>query len=154
MFSVAKNLFFKDTIIHQFNNTVVKNIDGTKYKETDDIRDIQTIDIYDFDEDTVDDKLNKIIKATSLLNLIARAFPSFEHLIKADQKKDIVNLLYSAPNKIFYFWASEIEEDFTGFIQYFLQKNDDEYQLDQAVSASISTLQNMSISLLLDLYYV
>ncbi len=122
-------------------------------QETDDIRDIQTIDIYDFDEDTVDDKLNKIIKATSLLNLIARAFPSFEHLIKADQKKDIVNLLYSAPNKIFYFWASEIEEDFTGFIQYFLQKNDDEYQLDQAVSASISTLQNMSISLLLDLYY-
>lgn len=122
-------------------------------QETSDIRDIQTIDIYDFDENEVDDKLNKIIKATSLLNLIARAFPSFEHLIKTDQKKDIVDLLYSAPNKIFYFWASEIEQDYIGFIQYFLQKNDDEYQLDQAVGASISTLRNMSISLLLDLYY-
>lgn len=122
-------------------------------KETENVKDIQTIDIYDFDETEVDEKLNKIIKATSLLNLISRAFPNFEHLIKQKQKLEIVEILYTMPNKIFYYWASEIEEDCDEFIKYFLSKNDDDYQLNQSVSASIASLQNMSLSLLLDLYY-
>jgi hypothetical protein len=127
---------------------------------SDDIRDIQTLDIYDFDEEAVDEVLNKVVKATSLLNLLSRAFPNFEHRIKSDQKKEIVEILYTLPNKIFYFWAKELDADSDGFINYYLQKYDDEYirdnrefSFDKAISESISSMQNMSLALLLDLYY-
>lgn len=136
------------------NSDIVLQEQVTQEKESEDIRDIQTIDIYDFDESSVDCVLNKIVRATSLLNLVARAFPNFEHMIKAEQKEAIVNMLYSVPNKIFYCWGSEIDNDCDGFIKYLLQKNDDEYKLNLAVSASIANMQNMSFALLLDLYYI
>lgn len=123
-------------------------------QETDDIRDIQTIDIYDYNEDDVDETINKVVKATSLLNIVARAFPNFEHRIKSDKKNEIVNLLYTVPNKIFYYWAHEIDSDCDGFIKYFLQKNDNEFGLDSAVSQSLTNLWHMSLNLLLDLYYI
>ena len=120
---------------------------------SDDIKDIETYDIYDYNEDEVDDIVNKMIKATSLLNIISRAFPSFEHRIKTEQKREIVELLYRVPNKIFYTWAKEIDNDCEAYIDYFLQKHDNEYGLDMAVSRSLANLQNMSLSLMLNIYF-
>lgn len=120
---------------------------------SDDIKDIETYDIYDYNEDEVDDIVNKMIKATSLLNIISRAFPSFEHRIKTEQKREIVELLYRVPNKIFYTWAKEIDNDCEAYINYFLQKHDNEYGLDMAVSRSLANLQNMSLSLMLNIYF-
>lgn len=146
--SEVKNEFIEKNTEEVLNEQVYQE------KSNDDIRDIQTIEIYDYDESTVDEFINKVVKAMSLLNLISRAFPNFEHRIKADQKEEIVSLLYSVPNKIFYFWAKELESDAENFINYCLQKYDDySNNLDKLVSQSVSEMKNMALSLLLDLYY-
>ncbi len=72
---------------------------------------IKAIKLYDYEESSIDKKIYQIIRAMSLMSVIARSLPSFEHLMLRSDKEQFVDTLYKLPNKIFHTWASEVEKD-------------------------------------------
>lgn len=50
-----------------------------------------------------------MIRALSLLIIISRTLPSFEHMMKKVDKEKCVQLIYTMPLKIFNVWALEVE---------------------------------------------
>lgn len=65
-------------------------------------------DIYIYD-DTVLRLLDELIRCLSLTVTLARALPSFEHILKAEDKERCVSLLYRLPLQIFNTWAKDVE---------------------------------------------
>lgn len=63
-----------------------------------------------FDEQDVElNFVHKIIRAISLMGIIARILPSFEHMMKKEHKDKCVNLIYQMPLKIFDVWVREVD---------------------------------------------
>jgi hypothetical protein len=73
------------------------------------VESIQSLQLYNYDEKNIDITFNQIIRAISLLNVIARSLPSFEHSMFHEDKKAFVDAIYRLPNKIFYMWAIEVD---------------------------------------------
>lgn len=67
------------------------------------------IDIYN-DEGSEFDLVDQMIRALSLLIIISRSMPSFEHSMLKTDKIKCTKLLYSLPLKIFNLWANEAEK--------------------------------------------
>jgi len=66
-------------------------------------------EIYSYDEEAELSIMKKMIRALSLLVIISRTLPSFEHMMKKQDKEKCVQLIYSLPLKIFNVWALEVE---------------------------------------------
>lgn len=51
---------------------------------------LQTIEIYDYDESEAETLINQIIRALSLLSVISRCLPGFEHNMTSEMKNEFV----------------------------------------------------------------
>lgn len=89
---------------------------------------LQTIDIYDYKEEDIVKTINQLTRSVSLLAIIAKCLPSFEHNMNGPMRKDFVNELYSLPNKIYYLWAKETDEVYGELIEYLKEQESAEYQ--------------------------
>ncbi len=116
-------------------------------------------DIYDWDDSVVDEINNKLFRMTSLLQIIAKCLPCFEHRLKKKEKAELISLLYTLPNRIFMFWSSLTEKNYEDIIEelkshpYFTSKKTKIRGsiVDRKVKSSFALY---SINLLLNLYYI
>ena len=110
--------------------------------------------IYDYKEDEIGKLENQLTRSISLLMLIARCLPNFEHRLKREQKEAVVRAIYELPNKIFYAWAVETEKQKEALVQMILQMETNEFtrKINTEDDAK-RVLQWNSVSLLLELYY-
>lgn len=116
---------------------------------------IDIISIYDYNEDDVAKLENQLSCAISLLMLVSRCLPNFEHKLKRNEKEELIRILYQVPNKIFYAWVSEVEKCQDLLLRLIREIETDEftrgkYDSDQAKAI----LQSNSLSFLLELYYM
>lgn len=115
---------------------------------------LRIANIYDYDDDAAEDTANQLIRACSLLIVIAKCLPGFEHIMKKTDKEAFVEMIYKMPNRIFGQWASMTDHVITEIIEYFQSQGHDYYQRTIPVSKDeiLQALQKASISLLLDMY--
>ncbi len=115
---------------------------------------IQTVDIYDYSDEDVDTFLNQILRSVSLLIIVARCLPNFEHNLLRTDKEQFVQALYSLPNKIFGLWATEANKEIDEIVQYFRDQSQEYYVRQRKASDEdiIRALQWAAMSLLLELY--
>lgn len=79
--------------------------------------------LYSYDESKVNSFSNKISKSLSYLELVAKILPNFRHILKGQEKKEIVEILYTYPNKLLYFMLKDIDENIDKWIEEILSKN-------------------------------
>ena len=116
---------------------------------------LTTVDIYDYNEDDASKTMNQIIRALSLLMIISKCLPSFEHNMNAQMRKAFVNEIYQLPNKIYNVWAKETERDYEQIIEELKKEGPVEYE-ERRKPGQLSRLQVefqlVSMALLLDIY--
>ena len=123
------------------------------------VKEFKIRDIYDWDDSIIDEYNNKLFRMMSLLQIIAKSLPCFEHLLKKDKKSELIRLLYTLPNRIFMFWCNFIEKHYEDIIKelkthpYFTTKKPQmrESDIDLKVRSSFALY---SMDLLLNLYYI
>ncbi len=123
------------------------------------VKDFTIRDLYDWEDSVIDENNNKLFRMMSLLQIIAKSLPCFEHLLKKDEKRELICLLYTLPNRIFMFWCNFIEEHYEDIIKelkthpYFTTKKPQmrESDIDLKVRSSFALY---SMDLLLNLYYI
>lgn len=123
------------------------------------VKEFRIRDIYDWDDSIIDKYNNKLFRMMSLLQIIAKSLPCFEHLLKKDEKSELIRLLYTLPNRIFMFWCNFIEKNYDDIIKelkthpYFTTKKPKlrESDIDLKVKSSFALY---SMNLLLNLYYI
>ena len=116
-------------------------------------------DVYDWDDCNIEKFNNQLIRMTSLLQIISKSLPCFEHLLTKQEKKALVETLYTLPNRIFMFWSKFIDENYDEIIgelktfPYFTNKKPDlrEYEIEEKVKSAFAVY---SMNLLLNLYYI
>lgn len=116
-------------------------------------------DIYDWDDSIIDSFNNRLFRMTSLLQIISKCLPCFEHRLKKSEKSELIECLYTLPNRVFMFWCNLIDNDYEDIIEelkthpYFTKKkpNMRASDIDQKVKTSFALY---SINLLLNLYYI
>ena len=117
---------------------------------------LHTIDIYDYDEADAELLVNQIIRSVSLLSVIAKCLPGFEHNMNAEMRKDFVQKIYSLPNKIYYRWAQEVDSVYDVIIQE-LKKMDSVEYIDSSLQQKNeieTTFKTVASLLLLDIYNI
>lgn len=123
------------------------------------VKDFEIKDIYDWDDSVVDEHENMLFKMTSLLQILAKSLPCFEHLLKKDDKKEIISLLYSLPNRIFMFWAYLVDKQYESIVE---ELKTHPYFMNSKLKMRESEIKNKvkssmivhSLNLLLNLYYI
>jgi hypothetical protein len=115
---------------------------------------LKIVNIYDYSEDDVDRFVNQIIRACSLLIVVAKCLPNFEHNMPKADKDAFIDVIYRLPNKIFQLWASKADEEVDNLIQFFKEQSQDYYSRQQELTDDdiLRALQWAAMSLLLDLY--
>ena len=116
-------------------------------------------DIYDWDDSIIDEFNNRLFRMTSLLQIIAKCLPCFEHRLKKTEKAELISFLYTLPNRIFTFWSTLIEKNYEDIIEelkthpYFARKKTimRKSDIDRRVKSSFALY---SMNLLLNLYYI
>lgn len=79
--------------------------------------------LYSYDESKVNSFSNKISKALNYLELVAKILPNFRHILKGQEKKKVVEILYTYPNKLLYFMLKDIDQNINRLIEEILSKN-------------------------------
>lgn len=116
---------------------------------------IDVISIYDYDEEELTKIENQIIRSISLMSLIARCLPIFEHRLKKTEKERLVETLYRLPNTIFFNWADEVEKHYSELISLISNLESNEFTRHKlSIEEASQLLRWNSISLLLELYYL
>ncbi|MCQ4863288.1 metallophosphoesterase [Pseudoflavonifractor phocaeensis] len=113
----------------------------------------ETIDIYDYCDEEINTLFNKIQRSISILTVVARCLPIFEHMMPRALKADFIEAIYKLPNKIFYLWASEVEKNKDDLIQLLDELQENEFNRQKKTPTQLmAMLQWHSMSLLLELY--
>ena len=114
---------------------------------------LDTIDIYDYKEQDIENLFYQLARAVSLLCIIARCLPNFEHMMEIPDKDLFVNSIYHLPYKIFFIWANEIEKNKDEVLEFLrnLPENDYFHEKKPSDEEILKLLQWDSISMLLDL---
>ena len=116
---------------------------------------IQSLQLYDFDEKSIENNFNQVVRAISLLNVIARSLPSFEHRMIQTEKTVFVDAIYRLPNKIFYKWATIVDQmkyEVVEEIRKAIKEQEFTYKYEELKEDDfLAFLQTESISLLLEL---
>lgn len=118
---------------------------------------LATVDIYDYNEDDASKTINQVIRALSLMMIISKCLPGFEHNMDAEMKRAFVSEIYQLPNKIYNVWAKETERDYNKIIEELKKEGPVEYE-ERRRSGELSILQIefqlVSMALLLDIYNI
>ena len=110
-------------------------------------------DVYGFDEDELT-WLEELVRNISLSIVLSRTLPSFEHMMKKDDKDRCVKLIYTLPLKIFNIWAGKVEESKLELIAELKELQEWEYRKEKRVFEDHEILNQLrweSISLLMEL---
>lgn len=104
--------------------------------------------------------VQKIIRSISLMIILARTLPSFEHLMKKEDKERCVDMLYKMPLKIFEAWAKAIDEESNVIVEDIKQFHEREFRNEKPHYQPLDDEEALKIlkweatSLLLDLMLV
>lgn len=113
-------------------------------------------DYFDTQVDDCEKMINQIIRNMTLLDIVSKCLPGFEHRMKKDDKDKVLYIIFNLPGKIFYEWANQVEEIKEELLEYLL----DEYRAVYLKPRDWDTvktddmlgyLQRESLTLLLDL---
>ncbi len=117
---------------------------------------LQTIDIYDYDEKEIEKTINQIIRSLSLLTIISKCLPGFEHNMDASMRRNFVSEIYTLPNKIYGVWAQEIDTVYNELIEYLKEQEQVQYQSEEAKKSTEIELKFKLVAalLLLDIYNI
>lgn len=110
--------------------------------------------LYSYDETEELPFMKVIVRALSLLIIISRTLPSFEHMMKKPDKEKCVQLIYSLPLKIFNVWAWEVEGIKIELIDEIKNLNEWDYRKEKVKLDDTSVLNYLrweSISLLMEM---
>lgn len=81
-------------------------------------------DFFDSKIDDCEKLINQIIRSMTLLDIVSKCLPGFEHRMKKEDKEKVLYIIFNLPGKIFYEWANQVEKEKEELIQYLL----DEYR--------------------------
>lgn len=117
---------------------------------------LEVVNIYDYSEDDVDKFVNQIIRACSLLIVVAKCLPNFEHNMPKADKDAFIDVIYRLPNKIFLLWALEADKEIENIIRFFKEQSQDYYSRQQEPTDDdiLRAIQWAAMSVLLDLYNI
>ena len=127
--------------------------------EKEEIKALSTINdasIFDGESDELN-FIQEMLRSTSLMTTLARALPSFEHMMEKEDKEKCVSLLYTMPLRIFCVWAKEVDESRSELVQLIKEFHEWEYRKDKPHIEPLSdhkalmSLRWESTSLLLEL---
>lgn len=113
-------------------------------------------DFFDYNTEDSEEDLNQIIRSMSLMDIVAKCLPGFEHRMNKEDKEKIISIILNMPGKIFMVWASLIEKEKDELLEYLLNEYRNVY-LDPAEWDTVDKddmlyyLQMESLSLLLEL---
>jgi hypothetical protein len=115
---------------------------------------LKIVNIYDYSEDDVEQYVNQIIRSCSLLIVVAKCLPNFEHNMPKADKDAFIDVIYRLPNKIFQLWASEANKEVDNLIWFFKKQSQDYFSRQKELTDDdiMRELQWAAMSLLLDLY--
>lgn len=108
---------------------------------------------YDYEEGELR-LMDELIRSMSLMMIISRILPNFEHMMLKAHKEKCVRIIYSLPLRIFNIWAKELESVKLELIEEIKGIDDFRYRKDKLFSSDdkvLSFLRWESMSLLLDL---
>lgn len=116
---------------------------------------VDIVNIYDHDDSDILKLENRLSRSISLTMLLARCLPNFEHRLKKGQKEAIIHALYTIPNKIYYGWATHVEECRDELLHLITTMETNSFvKRKPSVEDARRILQWNSISLLLELYHL
>lgn len=101
--------------------------------------------------------IQELIRATALMITLARALPSFEHLMEKEDKERCVELLYKLPLRLFNYWAKEVDDSSSVLVQLIKYFHEREYRKEKpnfkpmTDNEALELLRWESSSLLLEL---
>lgn len=75
--------------------------------------------------------LEELIRGISLMVIIARILPSFEHMMQKPDKDECVKLIYQMPLRIFEVWANEVDGIASELVREIKEYHDWEYRKDK-----------------------
>lgn len=112
-------------------------------------------DYFDYSTDDSEEILNQIIRGLSLLDIVSKCLPGFEHRMNKEDKEKVMRLIYELPSKIFYMWAMLVETEKEELLEFFLNEYRAVYLKPQDWDSvkkedMLRYLQVESITLLLD----
>ena len=99
----------------QKKNEVEKSVVEEKQRKTE--------SLYSYDENEANSFGNKISKALSYLDLVSKILPNFRHILGGEEKKAVVSMLYSYPNKLLFFMLKDVDSNMQKIIDEILSKN-------------------------------
>lgn len=124
-------------------------------RQRDDKNEIQIVNVYDYDEGAISDPGNQLIRALSLLSVISKCLPNFEHLMKKSDKAEFAKMIYELPNRIFYQFACEVDRQIPELVEFLQEETGNEFGNDEnALNNIVTLLQRDSIGLLLEIYNI
>ncbi|MBS5794989.1 MAG: metallophosphoesterase [Clostridiales bacterium] len=126
-------------------NNIEKNIIENENKESN--------KLYSYDESKIHNFSNKIKKSINYLELVAKILPNFRYMLKSEQKKKIINILYTYPNKLLYFMLKDIDINYDDIINEIL-KSAPKTEKGKLITEGIVSqeLQNQSLGYILSIY--
>lgn len=112
------------------------------------------VNIYDYNEDDINTLENRLTRSISLMLLLARCLPNFEHRLKKSQKERIIKALYTLPNQIYHTWAIHVEQGKEELLELITSMEDNAFvRRKPTLEDAQYILQWNSLSLLLELYH-
>lgn len=102
----------------------------TEKEETRALSIINDASIFDGESEELD-FIQEMLRSISLMTTLARALPSFEHMMERADKDRCVTLLYTMPLRIFFVWAKEIDGSRSELVQMIKEFHEWEYRKDK-----------------------
>ncbi len=134
----------------QINKMTVENEKKLREQER-----IKTVDIYNYNEKDVNLLVNKLTKSLKYTQVISKILPSFEHVLKIDDREEFVKAIYSFPNKILYFWLKDIDNNIKDIIEDLcmtLWKSKSSNDYNKIKDEAIRFLEDIVTAMILTLY--
>lgn len=102
----------------------------TEKEETKALTTVNDASIFEGESEELD-FIQEMLRSTSLMTTLARALPSFEHMMEKEDKEKCVALLYTMPLRIFCVWAKEVDESRSELVQMIKEFHEWEYRKDK-----------------------
>ena len=131
----------------------IKEVKNKMEKEIIEEKENQADSLYSYDASKVNSFSNKIAKGINYLDLVAKILPNFRFMLQADEKKEIVDILYRYPNKLLYFMLKDIDANCSRIIEDIL-KSKPKTRKGILITEDMITceLQNQSMAYILSIY--
>lgn len=97
---------------------------------------------------------NMLLRSVSLMNIISRVLPNFEHMMPKKEKERCVSLIYNMPLEIFNAWAIQVDSIKIALIEELKNLGKSKYRNDKFLindNSIVKLLRIESLVLLLDL---